>query len=90
MAKKWTEEETELMLNCASLGYTPKEASDYLDKKGFSRTATAIPLKYAHVTSNYWPDEAEVGKNNKTEIDYRIVACLTVGAMIITYWWMTR
>ena len=90
MAKKWTEEEIGLMINCAAMGLTPKETADYLDKRGFSRTATAIPLKFAHVTSNAWPDKAEVGTTNKMEIDYRIVACLTVGAMIITYWWMTR
>ncbi len=90
MVKKWTDEETKLMIRCATLGYSPKETADYLDKKGYTRTATAIPLKYAHVTGVSWPDKAEVGVTNKTEIDYRIIACLTVGAMIMTFWWMTR
>jgi hypothetical protein len=100
MAKKWTEEEIELMLNCATLGYSPKETADYLDKKGFSRTATAIPLKFAHVTGKGWGEDrvTQVVKQDKEppvlgskiELDWALIAAVTVGAIILGYWWTTQ
>jgi|TARA_R110000824_G_scaffold283693_4_gene472069 hypothetical protein len=97
MSKKWIEEEIELMLNCASLGFTPKETSDYLDKNGFSRTATAIPLKFAHVTGKAWGEDivTQVVKQEKEmivlgtkpELDWVIITVVTIGIVIFGYWW---
>lgn len=55
MHRRWEDKEIELMLKSANRGDTAVEASAFLEKNGYERTVTAIPLKYIHVTNNVWP-----------------------------------
>jgi len=87
MANKWTEKETELMMHCVSKGFSPKEVAERMEEQGYKRTATAIPLKYAHVTGESWPETRVVKYDRKSDgPDMIVIVALIIGAMIIGWW----
>ncbi len=94
MATKWTEEETELMIDLA-FSYSPQEVAKRMEEQGYKRTATAIPLKYAHVTGESWPETILTVTSDNRIVEYDrnadgpdmiVVVALIIGAMIIGWW----
>jgi hypothetical protein len=87
--KKWTEKEIELMLKCWEKNLSLSDTSKALEKAGFSRTVTAIPLKYVHVTGKKWDERPEAKEETKkeTKLDWSVIGALMVAAAIIIVWW---
>lgn len=91
MAKKWTDEETTMMIGLAD-SYSPEEVAKRMAEQGYKRSATAIPLKYAHITGESWPEKkTRVVKYDSSDgPDLIVIAALVIGAIIIGYWWTTQ
>lgn len=99
MARLWTEEEVDLLHACMLRGYGPTQTSNEFTAKGYSRTVKAIGKKKAKEISigeNNWkmPIVIESKTVSYPEVkeesifDWLLITCLTIGAIIITWWYI--
>ena len=92
MGQKWIKDETEMMIDLAQW-HSPEEVAKKMEEQGYERTATAIPLKYAHVTGEAWPEKkTRIVKYDRYSDgpDMIVVVALLLGAFILGYWWVSR
>ena len=92
MGQKWIKDETEMMIDLAQW-HSPEEVAKKMEEQGYERTATAIPLKYAHVTGEALPEKkTRIVKydRNADGPDVIVIVALIIGAFILGYWWVSR
>ena len=95
MARLWTEEEVDLLHACMLRGYGPTQTSSEFSAKGYTRTVRAMGKKKAKEISigeKNWkmPIVIESYPEVKEEsiFDWLLLTCLTIGPIIITWWYI--
>lgn len=89
MSRKWTEEEHAALKLYAEEGMHKKDAYNEFTKTGYERSYNAFNKKYTLAMVAVSSEIVEVVSESKEEkeTDWVIVTALTIGAIIIGYWW---
>ena len=82
----WTNEETDVMKNAYVLGYDVEEIVEYMKGSGHDRSAASVRAKISSLKRAGW-EPVVIEQEKSSEVDWIIVSCLTIGAIIVGYWW---
>ena len=98
MARLWTEDEEELLMECLEDNMTVREIATLFESKGSDRTYKSIEYKRSKIKKT-WAYEHDNGTTmskktiepypevkEESIVDWMVITCLTIGA-IITVWW---
>ena len=97
----WTDEEVDLLHACILRGYGPSQISSEFTAKGFSRSIGAIRAKKAKEISigeKNWKMPIAIDNGTvepypevkeESIVDWLLITCLTIGAIIITWWYIS-
>ena len=82
----WTNEETDVMKNAYVLGYDVEEIVEYMKGSGHDRSVASVRAKISSLKRAGW-EPVVIEQKESRDIDWVIVTCLTIGAIIVAYWW---
>jgi hypothetical protein len=102
MARLWTEDEEELLMECLEDNMTLREITTLFESKGSDRTYKSIEYKRSKIkkTWAYEHDNGTVELKEKTIeskeeskeesiVDWLLITCVTIGAIIFSWWFVS-
>ena len=85
----WTDEETDVLKNAYVLGYELEEIVDYMKGSGHDKSIASVRAKIGSLKRAGW-EPSPIEQPKEREIDWIIVTCVTIAAIIVGYWWSIK